>query len=382
MTQPPGWYPDPYGRYRQRYHDGTAWTAHVHDGDAQLVDPMGSSPVVPIAGPFAVPAPSAAPASGGALRRFLDGLGPDAKVRPRPDVTVALAGIGGVLVALGVLALAVDIDSLDDFGDVRGKLAILSVLVLAAVYAVRLFVRHQRELASAAVGAGAVGIFGLGAAITYTSSSQTLPLLVLAAMYLAAWIAPGLRGRPLLLGLAALALVSSLSSIADGQEINVGIGAGSSGGSGQGIVFLVAGAVLLGAVFLLDRAGYAGVATSVLVAALIATFAGAFQVVGSLGDATGGAFVMTLVGLVVCIVGTHGHRRASVWLGAAVAGTGTAVFLFSVTEPSSVAATAGTFVLAGALLLGGALLFELIRAANRDAPAPPPSNLPPPPSAA
>jgi hypothetical protein len=47
MTQPPGWFPDPFGRYQQRYHDGTAWTAHVVGPDGPVVDPLGASTVVP-----------------------------------------------------------------------------------------------------------------------------------------------------------------------------------------------------------------------------------------------------------------------------------------------------------------------------------------------
>lgn len=374
MSEQAGWHADPYGRFQYRYHDGTAWTADVASQGAQQVDPLGTSAVIPIVSPAAATSPNPPPTvAPNGFWRFLDTLGPDAKVRPEPDVTIALAGIGGALVALGVVALAADIDNLGDIDDVRGKLAIFSIVVIAGVYAVRLFVR-QRELASAAVGAGAVGIFGLALAITYNTSSQTLPLLLLAAMYLAAWLLPGLRGRPLMLGLAALAAVSALASLTDDQRVDVS----SNGNGGQGIAFLLFGAVLLLLVFLLDRAGYAGVATSVVVAALISTFVGAAQVVGSIGDATGGAFVMTLVGLAVCVVGTHGHRRASVWLGAAVAGAGTAVFLFSATQPSSVGGVAATLVLAGGLLLGGALVFELIRANNGKPATPTGSPLPPP----
>lgn len=42
----PNWYPDPYGRYQQRYFDGTNWTAHVADAaGTQSTDaaPLGGS---------------------------------------------------------------------------------------------------------------------------------------------------------------------------------------------------------------------------------------------------------------------------------------------------------------------------------------------------
>jgi hypothetical protein len=38
----PGWYPDPGGRFAQRYHDGTRWTEHVADaGGNRSTDPPG-----------------------------------------------------------------------------------------------------------------------------------------------------------------------------------------------------------------------------------------------------------------------------------------------------------------------------------------------------
>ncbi len=49
---PPGWYPDPFGRFQVRYWDGEAWTANVSTNGATAVDqPVG----VPV--PRAIPAP-------------------------------------------------------------------------------------------------------------------------------------------------------------------------------------------------------------------------------------------------------------------------------------------------------------------------------------
>ena len=36
---PPGWHPDPYGRYQTRYWDGARWTEHVATGDRTSTDP-------------------------------------------------------------------------------------------------------------------------------------------------------------------------------------------------------------------------------------------------------------------------------------------------------------------------------------------------------
>ena len=36
----PGWHPDPAGRYRFRYWDGTRWTDHASNGDHPTTDPL------------------------------------------------------------------------------------------------------------------------------------------------------------------------------------------------------------------------------------------------------------------------------------------------------------------------------------------------------
>ena len=39
---PPGWYPDPLGRYEHRYFDGAEWSEHVSDRGIQASDPLDS----------------------------------------------------------------------------------------------------------------------------------------------------------------------------------------------------------------------------------------------------------------------------------------------------------------------------------------------------
>lgn len=40
-----GWHPDPFGRYPQRYHDGSAWTEHVSSAaGTTMTDPAGATP--------------------------------------------------------------------------------------------------------------------------------------------------------------------------------------------------------------------------------------------------------------------------------------------------------------------------------------------------
>ena len=46
-----GWYPDPLGRFQQRYWDGDEWTARVRTGDVQQMDPLGTSTAIPFVTP-------------------------------------------------------------------------------------------------------------------------------------------------------------------------------------------------------------------------------------------------------------------------------------------------------------------------------------------
>lgn len=49
---PADWYPDPFGRYEYRFHNGTTWTADVSTNGRRYVDPFGAAPSV---GPQAPP---------------------------------------------------------------------------------------------------------------------------------------------------------------------------------------------------------------------------------------------------------------------------------------------------------------------------------------
>src|SRR4029079_12279023 len=101
----------------QRYHDGTAWTAHVVDGGTQHVDPLGATPVVPLVQRLRTT--SGPPA-------LLDSLGPDARERPAPSLHTALAGSGGAVFAAGIV-----IALLGDDGS-RGVAAGAGILAPAA----------------------------------------------------------------------------------------------------------------------------------------------------------------------------------------------------------------------------------------------------------
>ena len=197
-----GWHNDPYGRFQQRYFNGTAWTKHVATGGEQKVDPMGASSVIPIATPvtaFAI----GGKATG--VVKFLDSTGPEARDRPRPSMRAALAGLGG-LIASAALFNAI----LGDNGS-KTKIVISALLSLAVGLIVRLMVKNQTELRSAAVGLGVVGILGFVVGATH-NLGKTGPLLLVAALFIAAWALPGFKGRPLMLGIGALFAVLALAA--------------------------------------------------------------------------------------------------------------------------------------------------------------------------
>ena len=117
--------------------------------------------------------------------------------------------------------------------------------------------------------------------------------------------------------------------------------------------------LLLG-VFLLDRAGYAGVATSLVTAALISSWVGVGQTVPKLDD-TPGSMLVVATGLVIGVVGTRGSRRATAWIGALITGIGTVSFMYSLMQPfDSVSDAGGMLLFSGALLVGGAVLAATI----------------------
>lgn len=402
-----GWYNDPYGRFQQRYWDGAGWTEHVTTNGVQQVDPLGSSTVIPFATPatayttpaepgaattqaFATLAESGSPATrAGMVTQFLDGLGPDAKERPRPGLRTAMAGLGGVVIAIGVLIAVV--------GDEpnRGKFIGASLALMVAAWALRTFVKLE-EAKAAAVGVAVVAIPTFAGAVTISNDQGGfLTGLVAAVLFIAAWALPGFKSRNLLLGLGALALVAAFGGLsandkADTAKCDQYLNEGDFdrfdaecqnsyddvGGSGflpvdvtdnlgtQGIVYLVGAGTCLGLTWWLDRRGYRGTATGLCAAGLTSALVGTVLLANEFGDTTGPLLIL-VVGLLICVVGTHGERRATTWWGAALAAIGIVSLIAVQMEPSSASAAGAVAVISGLILIAIAALSVPIRAAVR-----------------
>ncbi len=396
MSQvPAGWFNDPYGRFQQRYWDGARWTEHVATDGRAMVDPMGTSPVIPVATPASATDAAAATAmaettvavDGGApgidVIGLLDRMGEPARERSRPSLRAAVAGLGGVLMAAGVL-IAVTGDE-----PVRGELIAGSLIILVAAIVVRLFLRIA-EPQAAAIGLGLVGFVTFGAAVTVTDDAGGfLTGLLVAVLFVGAWLLPGFRGVNLYLAVGLLALLGAFGSLSaddtskidrcnqyieDGNfdaydaecqdlgfedtgllptEITGTVGT-------QGVIYLVGAALLLAGTWVLDRRGYRGTATALTAAGLIAAVVGTGLLVSEFGETSGPVFV-TIVGVLVCLVGSHGGRRATTWAGAALLVSGFMAFLGIQFEPSSPAAAATLAIVGGAALVLLPLLGAAIR---------------------
>lgn len=410
MSTPANWFPDPYGRFAQRYWDGSAWTAHVIDGDGkQSVDPMGTSTVIPIVTPstatgtgsgtgsgtpaaqgFAAPVgqsaaepdhpsggqgvPSssntpdapAAPSSAG-LVRLLDEMRPDSATRPRPSLESAFAGGAGAIAGVGLLSLLQGSD-----GTNRGLLAVGAVLSIAIGLALRLLIAPNASIApiarSAGVGFGVVGIAGVAGAVASNPDSLFLPFFVAALLYVAAWLLPGFRGRTIMLGLGALALVTAVAQLA-GQNIDrYGDNSLPRRFVDQGYLFLILGALLLGATWFLDRRGYHGTGTAFVASGLISSQVGVVLIGSQFQNEKGGLVLAALVGLLICYVGSHGGRRATTWWGAAIAVSSFVALVGTMVEPSSPKGIAGALILAAALIVAILLVVRAVRSNSAAAP--------------
>ena len=396
-----GWRNDPYGRFQQRYFNGTAWTEHVATGGTQQVDPLGASSVIPIA------TPATAFATGGkaaGVLKFLDAAGPDSRDRPTPSLRGAVAGLGGAVMAAGVLAVA-----LSDNPN-RGKVIAVSAVVIAVAWALRMFVKLD-EVRAAGVGMAVVAIPAFALAVTVSDgSSGQLTGFVLAALFIAAWALPGFKARNLLLAFGALALVGAFGSLIgndsndlercnqylddgdfesffddecedlynDSAESFVPAGISDNVGN-EGTVYLVGGALYLGLTWWLDRRGHRGTGTAFAAAGVVSTLVGVGMLADNFGETWAPLFVLA-VGLVVALVGAHGARRATTWWGALLTTVATVWFVAVQWEPGSTAANGAVLIVSGLVLIAIPLIDDPIRAAMKargtggdssDVPSPP-----------
>ncbi len=395
----PGWFNDPYGRFQQRYFDGSRWSEHVATGGEQQVDPLGSSSVIPIATPATA---FATPGKGAAVVKLLDAMGPDSRERPLPSLRSAVAGLGGVVLALGLFGITLGDDPS------RGQIIATSLVLIAAAWALRTFVKVA-EVQAAAVGIVVVAIPVFAASVTVSDDTAGFWTgLLLAALFIAAWALPGFKSRNLLLGLGALALVGAFGSLSstdqshmdeciqyldegdyesfdancqdlyDEEPSSSALPTPFTDNAGdEGAVYLLGGAIYLGLTWWLDRRGHRGTGTAFAAAGLVSTLIGTVLFADQFGEKSAPIFVLA-VGIIVSLVGSHGARRATTWWGAVLSTIAVVWFVAVQAEPDTNTETSGVAILSGLVLVAIPFVTAPIRAAIRARKGSAPPGPPPP----
>lgn len=258
---------------------------------------------------------------GAALTGWLHGLGPLAARRPRPSVGEAAAGIGGALVAGGVVTVAGE--RWGSSGS-NGLAVLLAGALLAA--AVAAMVRAPAAVRVAAVAAAGIAApafaFFLSAGGRFPSLRSTALVagLLLALLYgVGPW-----RGHTFHLAVLVVAgwvFALSLTDLGAGGIFFLGFGGLGNLATDVGVVSMAVGAAYVALALWLDFQGLRGMATPFFGVGAVALPLGAFVALSDAGDLVGG-LVALAIGAALALVGGRSTRRGTTWTGAAVAAAG------------------------------------------------------------
>jgi hypothetical protein len=404
MSAEAAWHADPYGRFEKRYWNGSEWTEHVFSAGIQSSDPISAPGAAPraaagagvntapasVAGagqtvptgtrpsspPLATPAtaPSAAGTTQSVATQvtaFLDRLGPLARERGQVSLRDALSGAAGALWAFGIIVLVAN-DS-----DDTGPMTVAAALLIAAAVAGSIKGSQIAGSIPALTGVAAVAV----PAFVFTlmddainESRYAVPSLLVAALFLGLWLAPGLRGRPILFGAGVYALVTFIATLGSDQtycgpydDDCLSFDYLQSALRDQGWLFVLVGAGLLAAVYWADRRGYHGIGTGLVVTALISITSGTvlIAIAADNGSDTSGPLVLVAIaGVAMAWVGTVGGRRATTWWGVTVCAIGLPAAILVAADPEDEATAGILLILAGLVLFGIPVLLNKITAAN------------------
>jgi uncharacterized RDD family membrane protein YckC len=138
-----GWHEDPFGRYAQRYHDGSAWTDYVSNREGVTEeDPRGTEPGPP-------PYPGTPTAGRTDERSHLGG--PLARIGGRL-IDMLLVGVPSLLVSVAVFDIELDMETFDfETFELPVEVLVFSAIVLA-IYETLMVGRFGRTVGKMAVG--------------------------------------------------------------------------------------------------------------------------------------------------------------------------------------------------------------------------------------
>ena len=192
-----------------------------------------------------------------------------------------------------------------------------------------------------------------------------LPLAVMAVLAVAAYAAPGLRGRPFLLGVALLALLLTLgwlvlqgsmdSSAFDDtafDDSSLPSTVVSNTSESVAAMVLIVGAVYVACTALLDRRGYRGLGTVFAAVGIVGVVLGTSGTYQNLGN-VGGALLVAAAGAVLAVVGGIAERRATLWIGVAFIVSGVIGLVAALLNDDPAPAAVGLLILVGGVVVAG-----------------------------
>ncbi|MDH3753886.1 MAG: DUF2510 domain-containing protein [Acidimicrobiia bacterium] len=287
---------------------------------------------------------------------FFEPLGDQLWRRPPPSARGAIAAVGGLLAALGIVVATQG----DDADVSRGVLAAsglgVGALAYISVLAVpRLWVRE------AGIAAASLAVAVVAAAIVdLDDASFTTFALVATAGWTGLYVAPGTRGRPVPLGLALLGLWFLLIDATTDGIVEFDSDAGTSAAIDAAAVSMLFGVAALAIGHAYDRRGWHGMlATPFFAVGNVAFWAGLAGVLADIGNGAAAAALAVLAGASIAFVGSHGaDRRFTTWTGALGVGVGTSALVGEVLGDEASAVKGGLLIFAAgvALILAAALL--------------------------
>ena len=255
------------------------------------------------------------------LATWLTRLGPLAVHRPPPSIRRALAGVGGALLAAGVVVLGGD--RWASSGSSGVGLVLTSGLLVASLIAMR---RPPSPVAVAGVAASGLAAPALAFFLTAGGGFPSLREMALLAGILLAglYVVGPWKGHTFHLSVLAVAgwvVALSFADLSVGRSVFGGFGSLADIVAGAGAASMVIGVAYLGLGSWLHDEGLEGMATPFLAVAALALPLGALAVLRDSADALQG-LVALVIGVAVAFVGARCRRQGTTWIGVGLAAFG------------------------------------------------------------
>lgn len=301
-------------------------------------------------------------------------LGDELQERRTPSWTGALMAAAGSAIGLGVMLMSSE-DALDEGERLLPLLA--SVALVAVAYGALAGLPTLRErIRPAAVSLLSIGLAGVALLVLPIDRGTAAARgLIMAAVFIAAWVAPLSRGRPWLLGLGLVGIWVALLDAVQNDSVGADLGLGGASVTTAGIASVLFGVALLGVMFALDKRECHGALATPFAAVGNAAFViGVVAVLSDITSAAGVGTVVLLAGGGLAWLGAKGrHRRMTTWLGGIGVFTGLISYVGAIYDGDSLVVPGVLLALFGVMLAAAAVFIadylELGSAATVPTPA-------------